>query len=150
MVCETSMVYQCHIYTLSLEASLVVRYINSSSNKNTADLPALMKKLDGSYYQTFGKALTTLLNLEESYATTLTTSCQATHQSVQKINRDKENEQFVKEFQPVFIAEPKEFKFESSFNDSGSSVCVDDVTKVVLGQRLSKIISRENEVKQEL
>ncbi|TPX37007.1 hypothetical protein SmJEL517_g00786 [Synchytrium microbalum] len=114
------------------------------------DLPSLMRKLDGTYYQTFGKALTTLVNLEEGYATMLTGSVQITQQAVNKINRDKENEQFVKEFHPVFVADPKEFKFESSSNDNGTAICVDDVTKVVLGQRLARIMTRESELKSDL
>ncbi|KAJ3333751.1 F-BAR and double SH3 domains protein 1 [Blyttiomyces sp. JEL0837] len=113
------------------------------------DVPDIIKQLDGPYYEELQKAILSFADLQESVAKSVVEEVAASKECAAKIVRETDVTAFLTEHATLFT-EFKSFSFEPCANDEIDQVEVDDVSTVVLGQKLQRFISQREDIKSTL
>lgn len=131
-------------YILSMEASNVIQDLYWKE-----DLPKLMKDLDADYHPTVSSLFDTYADLAQSYVKTVSDSINNVSALARKVDRDVEHKQFLAENDALFPG-PKVLRFEPFAGDKVTSVTIDDISKVVLSNKLTALMQRKNEISKNL
>ncbi|KAJ3172743.1 hypothetical protein HK101_011141 [Irineochytrium annulatum] len=115
----------------------------------SGDLPALMKKLDGTFYSSLVKHLDTYIDFETNYSATLNDEMAVLKESAALVNENDDFQSFLKENSSIF-QDPSGFSFDPTAGDDCDTVIVDDVTKIMLGQRLARLHTQEEELRAQM
>ncbi|KNC97306.1 uncharacterized protein SPPG_07235 [Spizellomyces punctatus DAOM BR117] len=127
-------------YILALEG---VNVIQAAYYKE--ELPNLMLNLDANFYTVYPSLLEKYAGLESDYTGALQTSVETVRTSLGNVDRNKELDNFLRDHNAIF-QDPGPFHFEPGAGDDVEHLTVDDVTKVALGQRLGRLMNREEEI----
>ncbi|KAJ3384154.1 Eukaryotic translation initiation factor 4 gamma [Lobulomyces angularis] len=109
------------------------------------DLNNLMKKQDGFLFDIASTSLIKYNELQEQNLESLNTAISELFKTVDGLTQQSESEIFVQENSRIFLNPPK-FEFFQCESDFEDKIIVDEVTKVLLGQRLYSLQSRLEEV----
>lgn len=113
------------------------------------DLPAFLKKMDGTLYTLLSKTFTEYTVLETDMANVSKECALKIGNEASKITREKDLELFFKEFAGVFL-DAQVFTFEASGTDSQKNIVVDEITKISLGQKLGVLLAKEEALKSQI
>ncbi|KAJ3291271.1 F-BAR and double SH3 domains protein 1 [Borealophlyctis nickersoniae] len=125
---------------VKLNTNLDIQYTQISYSPSSD-----LKKMDGHYYTLLVTLLNKYSDMESDFAQSLTASLQNIRFSVQRVDRTTDADAFMKENAALF-KDPETFPFEKSSGDDTDHLTVDEVTKVSLGQRLARLIARDEEL----
>jgi hypothetical protein len=127
-------------YLLALEAinSLQATYYGGN-------LQDLMLRLDGSYYPTLTGLLNKYTAMESLVSDGLASSINLIKSKIPEITRERDMGDFLNDYRNIFET-PSQFTFEMYPSDDTKLIVVDEVTKVILGQKLGEMIVREEEL----
>lgn len=103
-----------------------------------------MYKLDGKYYDTVYNLFTSILPLELDIRNTITQHIDIIAPSLESIDFTSESKTWKAKHAEFF--EENHFEFQNSGGDDTRKIVVDDVTRVVLGQKLVILISKRDAI----
>ncbi|KAI9324426.1 hypothetical protein DFJ73DRAFT_872570 [Zopfochytrium polystomum] len=127
-------------YILALESvnAIQERYF-------TADIAKLIKKVDGDYHETLHKAFATYADVEETKANALNETTEVLTQTAGTLNRAQDLEQFLAD-NVVTFGTPGRIPFEQAGQDDTNILVVDEDSKIVLGNRLYRLLRHDEEL----
>ncbi|KAJ3262508.1 Intersectin 1 (SH3 domain protein) [Boothiomyces macroporosus] len=127
-----------NIYLLSLQGynRLVQLY-------EKEDLPNLMQKLDGKYYETVQTLVNSFSKFQEEVSTSGLTTSETIKQKASLINREKDLSQFLADNNTIF-KETSDIQFEPVGLDQTKELVVDEFSKISLGKHLGELIAHDD------
>lgn len=131
-------------YLLALEAMN-----HAQSQYYTADLPNLMKTLDGAYYTVLPNLLDRYAQMEMEYSSSLKSFMDSLKVRIDKVDRDHELTLFLQDRKLLFDT-PAAVFFQSHPSDSQRDVVIDEFTKVILSNKLGEWMNKELETAREI
>ncbi|KAJ3020381.1 UNVERIFIED_CONTAM: hypothetical protein HDU68_010217, partial [Siphonaria sp. JEL0065] len=121
---------------------LVLEAVNAQQTRYYAhDVSTWMQKFDHDFHTTARTLIGTYTDLESSVAQTISDAVQHIRRVADKVDHKIDTESFVFDNTQLF-SDPKPFVFEPVISDKESNIVVNDLSKVVLGNKLSHLISR--------
>jgi hypothetical protein len=125
-------------YLLTLQALNRIQQLYDNE-----DVPSLLQKLDGQYYETLQNMFNLLAKVEEDVSVSVKASADALRSQFALINRPQETELFLTENSAIFKANPV-IPFENIGADTIKDLVVDEITKISLGQRLGFLVTHDS------
>ncbi|KAJ3235341.1 F-BAR and double SH3 domains protein 1 [Chytriomyces hyalinus] len=110
-----------------------------------SDLAQWMQKFDNDFHATAKSVLSTYSTLESGIAKILDDSMNTVRFAVNRVDQKADTEAFVFDNTSLFT-DPSNFSYESYPGDFVNEIAVTDVTKTVLGQKLSHLLSQSAEL----
>lgn len=99
--------------------------------------------MDGNFYNLLSKTFINYGNMEFEISATVKECASKVTAEASKITREKDMELFAKEYASSFV-DTSAFVFEASGTDEETNICVDELTKISLGQTMGQLIARDN------
>ncbi|KAJ3322931.1 Intersectin 1 (SH3 domain protein) [Boothiomyces sp. JEL0866] len=126
-----------NIYLLSLQG-----YNRLLQLYEKEDLPNLMQKLDGKYYETVQTLVNSFSKFQEEVSTCGVKSSEVIKQKASLISREKDVSQFLADNNTIF-KESSELQFEPVGLDQTKELVVDEFSKISLGKHMGELIASD-------
>ncbi|KAJ3276340.1 Intersectin 1 (SH3 domain protein) [Terramyces sp. JEL0728] len=106
------------------------------------DMPTLMQKLDGKYYETVQTLVNSFAKFQEEVSSSGVKCADTIKQKAGLINREKDVTQFLADNNSIF-RETSELQFEAVGLDQIKELVVDEFSKISLGRHMGELIASD-------